>query len=121
MKMFTALLTLSIIVSCVSIDKEEEIPVLDHKSSISEMLNASLDHGGALLKETKKITTETRRWPQMAVEIKLYIKQNLSLENRPKLLRAAHLYQASVPVLEPSQDAFSAIMKIHCDRGNSLD
>lgn len=94
-------LILACSVSCVSMEDKDLPPELTHKSTIKELLNGSLDFGGKVLKQTKKIVTETNRWPQMATELRLYLKQNLRLENKANILRAAHLYQASVPALEP--------------------
>ena len=89
------------LVGCVTIEEENKPPEISSKSTIPEMFNAAIDFGGPTLKEVKKVTTGTRRWPQMANQVRMYLNKNLRQGKRPEIVRAAHLYQASVPTLEP--------------------
>ncbi|SMF33966.1 hypothetical protein [Pseudobacteriovorax antillogorgiicola] len=89
-------------VSCVTVEEENQPPEITAETSVAEMFQAAIDFGGSTLKDVKRVTSETNRWPAMAKEARLYLRSSLRQGDRGKIIRAAHIYQASVPTLEPA-------------------
>ena len=102
MKVVVLLLSVCIgALSCVTVSEDNTPPAITKEMPVQERFDVALKFGGASLKNVKKVTTIEKQWPEMAKVARTYLRNNVRSAEREEIIRAAQIYQSSVPALEP--------------------